>query len=106
MVEILGKQQAPIHLSQNGTDLHAACSKFHPLPPAWIDGATHNNLETTHSVAYMRAFRQFLKHLLATQPNSPTPKPGGWFDWIPNVGATTTTQTTQVEPNVAASNTK
>ena len=35
--------------------------------PAWIDGATHNNLETVHSVAYMRAFRAFLQHLLSTR---------------------------------------
>ena len=67
----------------NGQDLHTSCGKYHPLPPAWIDGATHNNLETVHSVAYMRAFRAFLKHLLATPPNSPPPLKGGWFDWIP-----------------------
>jgi len=85
----------------NGHDLHAACSKYHPLPPAWIDGATHNNLETVHSVAYMRAFRAFLKHLLATQPNSPTPKPSGWFDWLNP--SKQTTQTTCVEPNVTSS---
>jgi len=80
----------------NGQDLHTACGKYHPLPPAWIDGATHNNLETVHSVAYMRAFRAFLKHLLATPPNSPPPQKGGWFDWIPGT-AKPTTPITKVE---------
>ena len=71
----------------NGQDLHAACAKHHPLPPAWIDGATHNNLETVHSVAYMRAFKAFLKHLLATPPNDPPPKSPSWFDWIPGLSS-------------------
>ncbi len=48
----------------------------------------------------MRTFRAFLKHLLATQPNSPTPKQAGWFDWLNP--SKQTTQTTRVEPNVAA----
>ena len=84
---IHGTHDEVIALS-NGQDLHTASSKYHPLPPAWIDGATHNNLETVHSVAYMRAFRAFLKHLLATPPNTPPPK-GGWFDWIPGVKPST-----------------
>jgi len=84
----------------NGQDLHAAASKYHPLPPAWIDGATHNNLETVHSVAYMRAFRAFLKHLLATPPNSTSSKQSGWFDWLPGVGRPAT-PTTVVEPGPA-----
>jgi len=84
----------------NGSDLHQAAAKYHPLPPAWIDGATHNNLETVHSVAYMRAFRAFLKHLLATAPNSPQPKSGNWFDWLSPQKQQT--QTTRVEPNLAA----
>ena len=84
----------------NGQDLHAASAKHHPLPPAWIDGATHNNLETVHSVAYMRAFRAFLKHLLATAPNLPPPKSSGWFDWIPVPGiGRPSTPTTTIEPN-------
>jgi pimeloyl-ACP methyl ester carboxylesterase len=84
----------------NGQDLHAASGKNHPLPPAWIDGATHNNLETVHSVAYMRAFRAFIKHLLATAPNEAPAKSGGWFDWIPGVpngSKSPTTPTVKVE---------
>jgi pimeloyl-ACP methyl ester carboxylesterase len=30
----------------SGQDLHTACGKHHPLPPGWIDGATHNDIET------------------------------------------------------------
>ena len=44
----------------------------------------------------MRAFRAFLKHLLATPPNSPPAQKGGWFDWIP--GATKSPTITKVEP--------
>ena len=78
----------------------ATRAQNHPLPPAWIDGATHNNLETVHSVAYMRAFRAFLKHLLSTAPNAPPPKPGGWFDWLPGAGKPST-PTTTVDPGMA-----
>jgi len=69
----------------NGSDLHHACQKYHPLPPAWIDGATHNNLETVHSTAYMRAFRSFLQHLIANPPSdTPPPREGflGFMDKI------------------------
>ena len=68
----------------NGCDLHHACHKYHPLPPAWIDGATHNNLETVHSTAYMRAFRSFLQHLLANPPPDPAPQNDGWFGGVFN----------------------
>lgn len=86
----------------NGQDLHHAAGKYHPLPPAWIDGATHNNLETVHSVAYMRAFRTFLKHLLATAPNVPSPTKQSWFDWVPGVKPQQT-PVTKVEPGPASS---
>ena len=82
----------------NGQDLHAACGKNHPLPPAWIDGATHNNLETVHSVAYLRAFRAFLKHLLGTPPNDPPPKAGGFFDWVASIGHSSPTREVKVDP--------
>ena len=108
----------------NGQDLHVACAKAHehaafeltsrargdpelhramcvsqnhPLPPAWIDGATHNNLETVHSVAYMRAFRAFLKHLLSTGSCILPPKSSGWLDWLP-VGVKLPTPVTKIEP--------
>ena len=85
-----------------------ACSRSrsqqHPLPPAWIDGATHNNLETVHSVAYMRAFRTFIKHLLSTAPNTPAPKQSGWFDWVPgvSVAAKSSSPIPKVAPNAPA----
>lgn len=66
----------------NGSDLHHACQKYHPLPPAWIDGATHNNLETVHSAAYMRAFRSFLQHLLSNPPPDPPPNKEGFLSWV------------------------
>ena len=69
----------------NGCDLHHSCHKYHPLPPAWIDGATHNNLETVHSTAYMRAFRSFLQHLLANPPPEPAATKDGWFGWMDNL---------------------
>ena len=69
----------------NGSDLHHACQKYHPLPPAWIDGATHNNLETVHSTAYMRAFRSFLQHLLANPPPDPAPPRKGWLGWVDKI---------------------
>ena len=77
----------------NGQDLHAACGKYHPLPPGWIEGATHNNLETVHSIAYLRAFKAFLKHLLERPENTPPPKQGGWFDWLPGQKSSTPTTT-------------
>jgi len=82
----------------NGQDLHAACGKYHPLPPGWIEGATHNNLETVHSIAYLRAFKAFLKHLLERPENTPPPKQGGWFDWLP--GQKSSTPTTTVDPSL------
>ena len=38
----------------NGLDLHAACKAHHPLPPAWIDGGTHNNIESNYSEQYLQ----------------------------------------------------
>lgn len=66
----------------NGSDLHAACNKHHPLPPAWIDGATHNNLELVHSGDYLRALRAFFDHLLVNPPSLKPQKREGWLDWI------------------------
>ena len=85
----------------NGADLHHCARDHHPLKPAWIEGATHNNLETVHSVAYMRTFRAFLKHLLSTQHYTPPPKKENWFDFF---NPRPHTPTTRVEPNVAATN--
>ena len=109
----LGSNKSPVQIVHgthdevvpfsNGQDLHAASGKHHPLPPAWIDGATHNNLETVHSVAYMRAFRAFLKHLLATPPNLAPPKSTSWFtlpDWLP--GQKSPPKTVEVEPDATA----
>ena len=86
----LGSNKSPVQIVHgtrdevipfsNGQDLHAAAAKQHPLPPAWIDGATHNNLETVHSLSYMRAFRAFLEHLLATKPYEEPPTQASWFD--------------------------
>ena len=69
----------------NGSDLHYTCQKFHPLPPAWIDGATHNNLETVHSTAYMRAFRSFLQHILAHPPPETAPPREGWLGFMDKI---------------------
>ena len=38
----------------NGLDLYAACKAHHPLPPAWIDGGTHNNIESNYSEQYLQ----------------------------------------------------
>ena len=77
----------------NGTDLHAACAAYHPLPPAWIDGATHNNLESAHSEAYLRTFKAFLAHLLANPPADEPENPDGdgWWSglksWTSSLGS-------------------
>ena len=79
--------------SSNGTDLHAACAAYHPLPPAWIDGATHNNLESAHSEAYLRTFKAFLAHLLANPPADEPENPDGdgWWSglksWTSSLGS-------------------
>ncbi|KAL1521093.1 hypothetical protein AB1Y20_022647 [Prymnesium parvum] len=84
-VQIIHGTQDEVIPFSNGRDLHNACHKYHPLPPAWIDGATHNNLETVHSTAYMRAFRSFLQHLLANPPPEPLPAKEGFFSWFDNI---------------------
>ena len=68
----------------NGLDLHTACSAKHPLEPAWVDGATHNNLETMHSDTFLTTLKAFFAHLLATPAADvpENPPDSGWFSGI------------------------
>jgi len=77
---IHGTQDEVIPFS-NGQDLHAACNGRHPLEPAWIGGATHNNLETMHSESFLSTLKAFLSHLLVTPlAERPANAPeNGWF---------------------------
>jgi len=61
-----------------GEDLHAVCKAHHPLPPAWISGAMHNNLESAYQDQYLRTLKDFLRHLLASPVSAPQPE--GGFD--------------------------
>jgi len=52
----------------SGEDLHGVCKVHHPLPPTWVKGASHNNVETVHMREYIDSLQTFLAHLLATPP--------------------------------------
>ena len=62
----------------NGQALHAASSVKgnHPCPPAWIEGATHNNMydvESGIAKAHTASLRAFREHLLANPPEKKAP---------------------------------
>ena len=80
---IHGTQDEVIPFS-NGLDLHTASKGFHPLEPAWVEGATHNNLETMHSDTFLTTLKAFFAHLLATPAAEvpETPPENGWFSGI------------------------
>lgn len=80
---IHGTQDEVIPFS-NGLDLHTACKGFHPLEPAWVEGATHNNLETMHSDTFLTTLKAFFAHLLATPAAEipDTPPDNGWFSGL------------------------
>ncbi len=58
----------------NGADLHDACRRHHPLPPCWIDGAMHNNLETVYFDARAPS-RHALHHPPLPPTRAPSPPP-------------------------------
>ena len=80
---IHGTQDEVIPFS-NGLDLLAASHGRHPLEPAWVEGATHNNLETMHSEHFLSTLKAFLSHLLATPPAEvpETTQETGWFSGL------------------------
>lgn len=47
----------------NAQAMHAACTAYHPLAPAWIEGAEHNGLVTEYYDAHRVAVGAFLDHL-------------------------------------------
>ena len=76
----LAENRAPVQLIHGTLDnvvsieqaraMHVKCAKLHPLPPCWIDGGEHNEIETTYAGQLTAAVGSFLAHLVAGDPPS------------------------------------
>ena len=58
-----GKSDTMVPLS-NGYALYRVCRRSHPLPPAWIAGANHNEIESRFATEHRASVADFLAHLL------------------------------------------
>jgi len=71
-IDKIAKIQAPIMIMHgtkddvidvsNGHDLYEACRDHHPLPPVWVDGAGHNDIESRFHTVFLKGLRMFLDH--------------------------------------------
>mmetsp|Transcript_47991 Transcript_47991/g.74956 ORF Transcript_47991/g.74956 Transcript_47991/m.74956 type:complete len:148 (+) Transcript_47991:164-607(+) len=57
----------------NGQDLYEACKPFHPLPPVWVDGAGHNDIESRYHTIFLKGLRMFLDHCAEIRSVKPIP---------------------------------
>lgn len=68
----IGKVKAPVFIMHgtkdevidvcNGHDLYEECKANHPLPPVWVDGAGHNDIESRYHTVFLKGLRMFLDH--------------------------------------------
>ena len=65
-VQIIHGDQDQTVPSESGKDLYSVCRSHHPLPPAWIQGANHNDVETTFSDQFVSSIREFLEYVQVT----------------------------------------
>jgi len=57
----------------NGQDLYEACRSHHPLPPVWVDGAGHNDIESRFHAVFLKGLRMFLDHCTELRQLRPVP---------------------------------
>jgi len=70
----------------NAQDLYAVCRAHHPLPPGWITGGSHNDIESRHRDAFLTILKEFLAHILAAGPTRVMP-PSGISAVLKSVGS-------------------
>mmetsp|Transcript_28485 Transcript_28485/g.68005 ORF Transcript_28485/g.68005 Transcript_28485/m.68005 type:complete len:256 (+) Transcript_28485:129-896(+) len=57
----------------NGHDLYEMCRPNHPLPPVWVDGAGHNDIESRYHHVFLKGLRMFLDHCAELRSLRPIP---------------------------------
>uniref|UniRef100_A0A7S0EJ36 Serine aminopeptidase S33 domain-containing protein n=1 Tax=Hanusia phi TaxID=3032 RepID=A0A7S0EJ36_9CRYP len=71
-IQKIGKVRSPIFIMHgtkdevidvsNGKDLYEECKSCHPLPPVWVEGAGHNDIESRFPSIFLKGMRMFLDH--------------------------------------------
>mmetsp|Transcript_61644 Transcript_61644/g.151726 ORF Transcript_61644/g.151726 Transcript_61644/m.151726 type:complete len:256 (-) Transcript_61644:229-996(-) len=67
-----GTEDEVINVS-NGKSLYDMCRPQHPLPPVWIDGAGHNDIESRYHSTFLKGLRMFLDHCEEIRNLQPQP---------------------------------
>ncbi|EOD39682.1 hypothetical protein EMIHUDRAFT_200267 [Emiliania huxleyi CCMP1516] len=85
-IVVFGKSlgSTPSAAWSSAPDLYAVCRAHHPLPPGWITGGSHNDIE--HRDAFLAILKEFLAHILAAGPTRVMP-PSGISAVLKSVGS-------------------